>query len=61
MRKLGLLPFVGYRGRMVARMSEKSVSEILESIRALDEFHYKWILEQIKQGEQESDREDLEE
>lgn len=35
-----------------------SVAHILEAIKTLDENHHKWVLEQIRKGEEESQAED---
>lgn len=42
-------------------MSTTSVSTILEAIKILDENHYRWVLEQIRKGEDEAEAEDEEE
>jgi|LakMenEpi03Aug12_release.lakeMendotaPanAssembly.Ray.scaffolds.fasta_scaffold2383073_2 hypothetical protein len=36
-------------------MSTTSVSTILEAIKILDENHYRWVLEQIRKGEEEAE------
>lgn len=35
-----------------------SVAHILEAIKTLDESHHKWVLEQIRKGEEESEADD---
>lgn len=38
-----------------------SVAHILEAIKTIDESHHKWVLEQIRKGEEEAEAESYEE
>lgn len=41
-------------------MNTSSVAHILEAIKILDEGHHKWVLEQIRKGEEEAQEESQE-
>lgn len=39
-------------------MSTNSIAHILDAIKILDEGHHKWVLEQIRKGEEEAQQEE---